>query len=321
VLYDISLPEIKEVMSERNVGVFSIEPLAPGYGMTLGNALRRVILSSLPGSSVTAVKIDGVAHEFMTIPNVKEDVIELILNLKNLNVKSHSEEPVYITLSASGEGEVKAKDITPNSEVEILNPDLVIATLDGKGAKLDMEIRVEKGRGYISVEKRSKEKLGLGMIAIDALYSPIKRVRFDVENTRVGQMTDLDKLIIEVETNGIITPREAIETASKLLVEHFLVLSGEENISISREGESVSEELAQAGNISVDEINLSPRTSNALVNNGLKTIEDVLRLGKEDLKNLKGFGSKAYDEVIEKIIELGFNFEEKEGEGDAQEEL
>lgn len=309
MLSDIHLPEIKEVMSEKNVGIFSIEPLYPGYGMTLGNSLRRVILSSLAGSAATAVKIEGVSHEFMTIPHVKEDVVEIILNLKRLNVKSTSEEPVYLNLSFQGEGEVKAKDIKPSSEVEILNPELPIATLDSKSARLDMEIKIERGRGFVPVEKRGKEKLGLGMIAIDALYSPVKRVRFDVENTRVGQMTDLDKLIIEIETNGVISPKEAVERSAEILVEHFLVLSGKQNISLTagvgEEGDSES----AAAKISVDEINLSPRTANALINNDLKTVEDVLKIGKTDLKNLRGFGAKAYEEVLEKIEELGFEFQ------------
>lgn len=312
MLHDIHLPEIKEVMSEKNLGVFSIEPLSPGYGMTLGNSLRRVILSSLPGSAVTAVKIDGVSHEFMTLPHVKEDVVEIILNLKRLSVKSTSEEPVYLNLSFQGEGEVKAKDIKASSEVEILNPELLIATLDSKSARLDMEIKVEKGRGYVPVEKRGREKLGLGMIAIDALYSPIKRVRFDVENTRVGQMTDLDKLILEVETNGVISPKDALETASELLVQHFLILAGKDSISLNNSNGSEEEGSSQAAKISVDEINLSPRTSNALVNNGINTVEDILRIGKTELKNLKGFGAKAYDEVVDKVKELGFEFGDSE---------
>jgi len=312
VLHEIHLPEIKEVLSEKNLGVFSIEPLYPGYGMTLGNSLRRVILSSLPGSAVTAVKIDGVSHEFMTVPNVKEDVVEIILNLKKLSVKSHSEEPVYLNLSFSGEGEVKAKDIKTTPDVEILNPDLHIATLDRKSAKLDMEIKVEKGQGYVPVEKRSREKLGLGMIAIDAIYTPIRKVRYNVENTRVGQMTDLDKLIIEIETNGVISPREALETASEILVKNFLVLSGKKSASIEGIGDENEEEISQASKISVDEINLTPRTSNALVNNDIKTVEDILKLTKNELKNLKGFGAKAYEEVIEKIEELEFQFSEKE---------
>ncbi|MCL4387051.1 MAG: DNA-directed RNA polymerase subunit alpha [Patescibacteria group bacterium] len=312
MLYDIHLPEIKEVMSEKNVGVFAIEPMYPGFGMTLGNSLRRVILSSLPGAAVTAVKIDGVPHEFTTIPGVKEDVVEIILNLKRLSVKCYSDEPVYLTLSSSGEGEVRAKDIKPDANVEIMNPDLLIATLSSKSAKFNMELKVEKGRGYVPVEKRSKEKLELGMIAIDALYSPIRRVRYNVENTRVGQMTDLDKLVFEIETNGVISPKEAIETASDILVQHFLALSGKESANLTREISEEAEGGSPAAKISVDEINLSSRTSNALINNDLKTVEDVLKVGKNELKNLKGFGAKAYEEVLEKISELGFNFEEKE---------
>jgi DNA-directed RNA polymerase subunit alpha len=305
VLYDIHLPEIKTIEEKDNRATFAIEPLSPGYGMTLGNSLRRVILSSLPGAAVTAVKIDGVAHEFSNIPNIKEDVIEIILNLKQLRVKLHSDEE-YISLSASGPGEVKAKDIKTNQNVEIVNGDLHIATLDGKQARLDMEIRVEKGRGYVQVEKRDGEKLGVGMIAIDALYAPIKKVRYNVEATRVGQMTDLDRLVIEVETDGSITPKEAIEQSSEILVDHFLVLSGKDSVMRKACVEGGSESENPAAKILIEEVNLSPRTTNALLNNELKTIEDILKLRDSDLRQLKGFGAKAYEEVKDKIAELGF---------------
>lgn len=312
MLYDIHLPEVKEVRSEKNVGVFSIEPLYPGYGMTLGNSLRRVILSSLEGAAVTAVKIDGASHEYKTLPHIKEDVVEIILNLKQLRLKSFSDEPVYLNLSFPGEGEIKAKDIKPNPDVEIINPDLHLATLDSKSAKLNMEIKVEKGRGYVPVEKREGEKLEVGMIAIDALYAPIRRVRFSVDKTRVGQMTDFDKLVFEIETDGSVTPKEAIEKSSEILVQHFLVLSGKESVSrLSKAGEEGKEE-DEASRILIEEVNLSSRTTNALLNNDLKTVEDVLKIGPRELRGLKGFGSKAYDEVIDKLEELGFKFERSE---------
>jgi DNA-directed RNA polymerase subunit alpha len=312
VLHEIHLPEIQTISEDASKATFAIEPLFPGYGMTLGNSLRRVILSSLPGVAVTAVKIEGISHEFSTIPNVKEDVVEIILNLKQLSVKLHSDEE-YLTLSANGAGEVTAKSIKANSNVEIANPDLHIATLDNKSAKLEMEIKVEKGRGFVPVEKREGEKLSVGMIAIDALYAPIKKVRYNVEATRVGQMTDLDKLIIEVETDGTITPREAVEQASEILVDHFLVLSGKESIcrKVKAEEEGIVED--DSIKILIEEVNLSPRTTNALLNNELKTISDVLKLTDSELRQLKGFGAKAYDEIKEKIAELGFKLEE-EGE-------
>lgn len=313
MLYEIHLPEIEAGKEEKGKATFAIEPLSPGYGMTLGNSLRRVILSSLPGSAVTAVKIDGVAHEFSTISNVKEDVVQIILNLKQLRVKTHTEEE-YLTLSASGSGVVTAKDIKANPNVEIGNPDLVIATLDNKNAKLEMEIKVEQGRGFVAIEKRESDKLPVGWIAIDALYAPIKKVRYNVEKTRVGQMTDLDKLVIEVETDGTITPREAIEQASEILVDHFLVLTGKESIARKAVGAEVIEGDDGAGKILIEEINLSPRTTNALMNNEIRTIEDILKLTDNELKNLKGFGAKAYEEVKDKIHELGFKLEGGEEE-------
>ncbi|OIP24649.1 DNA-directed RNA polymerase subunit alpha [bacterium CG2_30_37_16] len=312
MIQNIHLPEIKTIKETGNQGSYSVEPLYPGYGMTLGNSLRRVILSSLPGSAVTAVKIDGVTHEFTTIPHVKEDIVEIILNLKQLTVKSHSEEEQYLYLSASGEGKVTARDIKAPSQVEILNPDLEIATLGNAKAKLEMEIKVEQGRGYVPVDKREGEKLQVGMIAIDAIYTPIKKVRYSVESTRVGQMTDLDKLIIDLETDGTISPKEAIVQASEILVDHFLVLAGKEvkGQGLVLEGAKPEKSAEDAASkILVEEVNLSPRTTNALLNNDIKTIADVLNLADVELKSLKGFGNKAYQEVREKLDELGFNFE------------
>lgn len=311
MLYDIHLPEIKTLSEEKNKATFAIEPLSPGYGMTLGNSLRRVILSSLPGAAVTAVKIDGVSHEFSTIPNVKEDVIEIILNLKELRVKLHSDEE-YISLSASGAGEVTAKSIKTNQNVEIVNPDLHIATIDNKQGHLDIEIKVEKGRGFVQVEKRDGEKLGVGMIAVDALYAPIRKVRYNVESTRVGQMTDLDRLVMEIETDGTMSPAEALAYASEILVDHFLVLSGKETATRKTSAEEAEQADNQASRILIEEVNLSPRTTNALLNNELHTIDDILKLKDSELRNLKGFGAKAYDEVKDKIAELGFEMAEEE---------
>ncbi|MEI7690186.1 MAG: DNA-directed RNA polymerase subunit alpha [bacterium] len=306
MLYEIHLPEIKTVKTEGNLALFSIEPLYPGYGMTLGNSLRRVILSSLPGAAVTAVKIDGASHEFSTLPNIKEDVVEILLNLKRLCVKSFTDEEQLLILDASGQGVVTAKQFEKNPNIEVINPNHVIATLDNKNAKLRMELRIGKGRGYVPVEKRDGGKLGIDVIAVDALYSPIKRVRYNVESTRVGQMTDLDRLMFEVETNGVITPEEAIAQASEILVDHFLVLSGKE--AVSRKCEEIESEAIDPGNdILIEEINLSPRTTNALMNNDIKTIADILKLNDNELKTLKGFGSKAFDEVREKVAELGLN--------------
>lgn len=306
MLYDINLPELKEESVKDNTAVFVIEPLYPGYGMTLGNSMRRVLLSSLAGSAITAVKIEGVSHEFSTLAGVREDVIEIILNLKQVRFRNPNVEPVTITLKKSG-GIVTAGDITTVNNIEVVNPELVIAHLDNSKTKLEMEMRVEQGRGYVPVESRGGEKLPVGMIAVDAIYTPIKRVRYNVANTRVGQMTNLDKLILEVETDGTISPREAVMQAAEILVGHFQVLAGHDVVSVGTGGimtaaEKVEADMAQIG---VDEVNLSPRTTNALLNNGIKTIKDLMELTQSDLKELKGFGAKAQEEVTEKLAELG----------------
>lgn len=311
MLHTIQLPELKTAKSDGNKATFTVEPLYSGYGMTLGNSLRRVILSSLGGAAVTAVKIDNVSHEFSTVEGVKEDVVEIILNLKKLRFKVYSDEPQFLILNKSGKGEVKASDIKTTSEVEVVNPDLVLATLDGAKSKLGMEIKVEKGRGYVPVEARENEKLEVGMIAVDALYSPIARVRYNVENTRVGQMTDLDRLVMEIETDGTISPADALSQAAEILVEHFSVVSGNSQPQVAG-GVSDDRSENDAAKISIEEVNFTPRTSNALINNEIKTIKDLLRLSDTELRELKGFGAKAYDEVKDKLAELGFAKAEQE---------
>ena len=310
MLHPIQLPELKPVREEGNKATFVVEPLHSGYGMTLGNSLRRVILSSLGGAAVTAVKIDSVAHEFSTIEGVKEDVVEIILNLKKLRFRVFSDEPQFLVLNASKKGAVTAADIKTTADVEVVNPDQLIATLDKDKVMLGMEIKVEKGRGYVPVENREAEKLEVGMIAVDALYSPIVRVRYSVENTRVGQMTDLDRLTMEIETDGTITPHDAIRQAAETLVDHFRVVAG----NMSAEGAAVAAPAAidsGSSKINIEEINLSPRTSNALINNDIKSVKDLLKLSDTELRELKGFGSKAYEEVKEKIAELGITDSEK----------
>jgi DNA-directed RNA polymerase subunit alpha len=308
VLHPIQLPELKTVHEDGNKATFAIEPLYSGYGMTLGNSLRRVILSSLGGAAVTAVKIDSVAHEFSTIDGVKEDVVEIILNLKKVRFRVFSDEPQFLMLTASGKGVVTAGDIKTTSDVEIVNPEQVIASLDNAKVKLGMEIKVEKGRGYVPVEHREGEKLEVGMIAVDALYSPVQRVRYNVENTRVGQVTDLDRLMLEVETDGTITPQDAVRQASEILVEHFQVVAGQP-LGVAQA--AVAEEAPDTGStkLSIEEISLSPRTTNALINNDIKTVRDLMRLSDSELRELKGFGSKAYDEVKERLAELGYGAE------------
>ncbi len=306
MLYDINLPELKEEKTTDNSAVFMLEPLHPGYGMTLGNSIRRVLLSSLAGSAITAVKIEGASHEFSTIAGIQEDMIEIILNLKQVRFKNPNEEPVMLILKKTG-GVVKAGDITVNNDVEVVNPDLIIAHIDNTKAKLEIELKVEQGRGYAPVESRNAEKLPVGMIAIDAIYTPIRRVRYNVQNTRVGQMTNLDRLVLEVETDGTISPREAVMQSAEVLVGHFQVLAGHDVVSVGSGGIMTATERAEAdmAQIGVDEVNFSPRTTNALINNEIKTIKDLMDFTSADLKDLKGFGAKAQEEVIEKLNELG----------------
>jgi DNA-directed RNA polymerase subunit alpha len=312
VLYDIQLPSLKTVKEDGNRATFAIEPLYSGYGMTLGNSLRRVILSSLGGAAVTAVKIDNVAHEFSTIEGVKEDVVEIILNLKKLRFKVYSDEPQFLILTKKGKGSVTAADIKTNSDVEVVNTDQHIATIDSDKAQIGMEIKVEKGRGYVPVEARENEKLEVGMIAVDALYSPVKRVRYNVENTRVGQVTDLDRLMLEVETDGSIPPADAVTQAAEILVSHFSVVAGQSAPAGVAPVASEDSKESNASKVMIEEVNFTPRTTNALLNNDIRTMKDLLRLSDGELKELKGFGAKAYDEVKDKIAELGFARETEE---------
>lgn len=310
-LFDINLPEVSEEKTALDCSRFVIEPLHPGYGMTLGNSMRRVLLSSLAGAAVTAVKISGVSHEFTVVEGVREDVIEIILNLKRLRLKYYGDEPGTIVLTKKGKGVVTAADIKANSEVEVVNKDLEIANIDDAKTTFEMEIRVEQGRGYVPVESRGSETLPVGWIAVDALYTPIERVRYSVENTRVGQMTNLDKLIIDIETDGSIEPKEALEQSAQILVGHFQVLSGQDALSVGTEGiiTADSSDASDLDSTLIDEVNFSPRTTNALLNNGFKTIGEIAALSRAELKDLKGFGQKAFDEVVEKLEELGVQTE------------
>jgi len=307
VLYDIQLPAIKTIKEDGDRATFAIEPLYSGYGMTLGNSLRRVILSSLGGAAVTAVKIDNVAHEFSTIGGVKEDVVEIILNLKKLRFKVYSDEPQFLILTKKGKGVVTAADIKANADVEIINTKQPIATIDSEKTQIGMEIKVEKGRGYVPVEARENEKLEVGMIAVDAIYSPVKSVRYNVENTRVGQVTDLDRLVLEIETDGSVTPQDAVTQAAEILVRHFAVVAGQSAPASGEAAAGVPEEVTEsnAAKIMIEEVNFSPRTTNALLNNDIRTMKDLLNLSDAELRELKGFGAKAYEEVKDKIAELG----------------
>ncbi len=311
-LFDINLPEMKEEQLEANMSRFTVEPLYPGYGMTIGNSLRRVLLSSLAGAAVTAVRIEGIDHEFTTIAGVREDIITLMLNIKQIKVAYHGTEPAFVTLTKSGKGSVTAGDIKVSDGVEIANKDLELCYIDDAKTKLEIELRIEQGRGYSPVENRQNEKLPIGSIAVDAIYTPIKRVRFSIGNTRVGQMTNLDSLQMEIETDGSITPADAMKQASEILVGHFQVIAGMDVVSVGVDGIMTAEAKAEAehGQVAIEELSLSQRTTNALINNDILTVADVTQLTRSDLKSLKGFGQKAFEEILEKIEEMGINLAE-----------
>ena len=291
---------------------FTIEPLHTGYGMTLGNSLRRVLLSSISGAAVTGFSIEGVSHEFTTIPGVKEDVVAIMLNLKGIRFKVFSDEPQTIRLSKKGKGLVKAKDLKLNADVEVVNPDHIICTIDDAKGSIEAELLVETGRGYRALEEQAISKKSTDMIMLDALFTPVLRVRYKVENTRVGQMTDLDKLLITVETDGSITPREAFEEAAAILINQYTALAGQTRVETGASlagGEQPAEaadEVEEPAELmtSIEDLNLSARTTNALINNDIQTIKDLLSLNEAELRDLKGFGNKALDEVKEKMAEL-----------------
>ncbi len=297
----IHIPDIKATNETPQSATFTVEPLQRGYGVTLGNSLRRVLLSSLSGAAATAFSIEGASHEFTTIEGIKEDVLQITLNLKRLNFRVYSDEPQMLKISKKGKGQVTGADITANSEVEVVNQDQHIATLDNDKSKLEMTIQVEKGRGYTTVDERQAQ-LPVDMIGLDAMYSPIERVRYKVENTRVGQVTDLDKLIVDVETDGTIAPSDAIEQAATILVQQFEVLTGGDVApqQHANDDDPADEELA----IGLDDLELSSRTTNALQKNDINTVGELAKLDDSELKNLKGFGAKAYEEVAAKLKEL-----------------
>ena len=304
--------EIAEMAQDGTYGRFVVEPLERGYGTTLGNSLRRILLSSLPGPAVSNVKIDGVLHEFSVIPGVKEDVTEIILNLKCLAIKNTSEgnESKVAYIDVEGEGEVTAKDIKADSDIEILNPDLHIATLSGgPNSKLYMEITISKGRGYVGADKNKKEDQPIGMLPVDSIFTPVTRVNFLVENTRVGQITDYDKLTLEVWTNGTIAPDDAVSYGAKLLNEHlalFIDLSDNaKNTEILVEKEEGKKEKVLE--MSIEELDLSVRSYNCLKRAGINTVEDLACKTEEEMMKVRNLGKKSLEEVLNKIAELGLS--------------
>ena len=302
--------EIAEMSQDGTYGKFILEPLERGYGTTLGNSLRRILLSSLPGAAVSNIKIEGVLHEFSVIPGVKEDVTEIILNLKNLAIKntSDSPEPKMAYIDFVGEGEVKAGDIKVDADIEILNPDLHIATLSGGAeSKLFIEITITKGRGYVEASKNKKSDQPIRMIPVDSLYTPVRRVNFIVEDTRVGQITDYDKLTFEVWTDGTITPDDAVSLGAKILNEHlnlFVDLSDNaKNTEIMVEKEEGKKEKVLE--LSIEELDLSVRSYNCLKRAGINTVEDLANKTEEDMMKVRNLGRKSLEEVLKKMEELG----------------
>lgn len=302
VIHNPALSNIEEISS--TIATFAVEPLHAGYGNTLGNSLRRVLLSSIEGGAVVAFKIEGASHEFATVAGIKEDVVDIMLNVKNIRLKVHSDEPIELRLEKKGAGTVTAGDIKTTADVEVINPEQVIATIDDPKKSVVMDFVVESGRGYRTIEESSVKRLHSDMIAVDAIFSPVIRVRYKVDNTRVGQETNLDKLLLTVETDGSLTPREAFEEAAAILVNQYTALAGSTVIeaapALGQDNEDETNEL----NTSIEELNLTARTANALINNEIRTVHDLVTLSEQDLRELKGFGSKALDEVKDKLAEL-----------------
>ncbi len=301
-IYNPTLEQVIE--NSENSSTIVISPVQKNYGTTLGNSFRRVLLSSIRGGAVVAAKFHGASHEFTTIEGVKEDIVDIILNLKNIHLLVHTDEPVELTVKKTGAGVVTAADIVTNSDVEIVNKQQIIATIDDDKATLEIDLVVESGRGYRSLEEASEKRLHSDMIAIDAFFSPILRVRYKVSGTRVGENTDLEKLEITIDTDGTLTPTEAFEEAAAILVNQYTALAGSTTVEAE---DIVTEQEADEKsdlNIPIDDLELSARTANALINNDIKTVGDLISLSNQDLQELKGFGQKALNEVKDKLAEL-----------------
>ena len=311
-MFDFEKPniEITEISEDKKYGRFVVEPLERGYGTTLGNSLRRIMLSSLPGAAVSQVKIEGVLHEFSSIPGVKEDVTEIIMNIKNLAIRNNStsNDPKIAYIEFEGEGVVRASDIQVDSDIEIMNPDLVIANLNGVAdSKLYMELTITKGRGYISADKNKSEDTPIGVIAVDSIYTPIERVNLKVENTRVGQITDYDKLTLDVYTNGTIQPDEAVSLAAKVLNEHlslFIDLS-DRGIEAQVMADKPMDPKGKVMDMNIDELELSVRSYNCLKRAGINTVEELCNKTADDMMKVRNLGRKSLEEVLGKLSELG----------------
>ena len=308
--------EIVEISDDNKYGKFVVEPLERGYGTTLGNSLRRIMLSSLPGTAVTHVKIKGVLHEFSSIPGVKEDVTEIVMNIKSLVIKNNSltNEPKQAYIDVAGDCVVRASDIHVDGDIEIINPDLVIANLSGPDARLEMELTIGNGRGYVGSDKNKEADAPIDVIAIDSIYTPVERVNLTVQNTRVGQLTDYDKLTLDVFTNGAIAPDEAVSLAARVLVEHLnLFVDLSENAkSVDVMVESVTDEKEKVLEMNIDELELSVRSYNCLKRAGINTVEELINKTPEDMMKVRNLGRKSLDEVLAKLKELGLSLNDSE---------
>ena len=317
-MFDFNKPKItiEELSSDKRFGRFIVEPLERGYGTTLGNSLRRIMLSSLPGAAVSQVKIDGVLHEFSPIPGVKEDVSEIIMNLKSLAIRNNSDtdEPKTAYIEYEGEGVVCAKDIQVDPDIEIMNPDQVIATLDSADCKLNMEITITKGRGYISADKGKADDQPIGVIAVDSIYTPVDRVNMSVENTRVGQQTDFDKLTLDVWTRGTLNPEEAVSLAAKVLSEHLRLFVDLTETARTAEVmiEKEDNEKEKVLEMNIDELELSVRSYNCLKRAGINTVEELCNKTSEDMMKVRNLGRKSLEEVLAKLKELGLSLRPSE---------
>ncbi|MBQ3652227.1 MAG: DNA-directed RNA polymerase subunit alpha [Clostridia bacterium] len=312
-MLDFEKPKLECVEMSENYGKFVVEPLERGFGMTLGNSMRRVLLSSLPGVAATSIRIDGVLHEFSTIEGVKEDVTEIILNLKGLICKLHSQGPKKVIIDAAGECEVTAGDILPDADVEIINPELHLATLDENG-KLHMEIMLDHGRGYVVADRNKRPDMPIGEIAVDSIYTPITKVNFTVDDTRVGQITDYDKLTLEIWTNGSIKPDEAASYAAKILTEHLMLfinltdrIQGVE-IMVEKE-ESKKEKILE---MNIEDLDLSVRSYNCLKRAGINTVEELVQRDEDEMMKVRNLGRKSLEEVQQKLAQLGLTLRSNE---------
>lgn len=314
-MFEIEKPVVQcvEKSEDGSYGKFVIEPLERGYGTTLGNAMRRILLSSLPGAAVTSVKIDGVLHEFSTIPNVKEDVIEIILNLKGLAIKAEGDVPTTVTIDVAGPRMVTAADIKSDGTVTVINQDHHIATVSDNG-RLYMEITVDTGRGYVLAEKNKETNQPIGVLPVDSIYTPVKRVNYNIENTRVGQITDYDKLTLEIWTNGTIDPEEAVSLSAKILIEHFkLFLSLTDHadkveIMVEKE-EDRKDKLLE---MTIEELDLSVRSYNCLKRAGINTVQELTLRSEEDMMKVRNLGKKSLEEVEQKLAALGLSLKQSD---------